>query len=143
MEYKESDSILLEKFKKKFEHADRFAELMGLQVVEGHLGYGKVSLPFCEKLTNASGSPQGGALFALADIAFALACNYGEETIMVTSNANMAFIRGTRKGPLTAEGKKIAGGRKLANYLVEVRDGDGELIATGLFEGYRTKAPLF
>ncbi len=134
---------MLEALKKKLEHDDKYAELTGVEIVEARPGYSRVRLPYSEKIMNSVGVPHGGALFTLADMAFSTAANYGQERVMVSTNANIAFIKGAKRGPLVAEGKIVNGGHRLATYSVEILDGDNNIVAAAMISGYRLDAPLF
>lgn len=134
---------MLEALKKKLEHDDKYAEITGVEIIEARPGYSKVCLPYKESIMNSVGVPHGGALFTLADMAFSTAANYGQERVMVSTNANISFIKGAKRGPLVAEGKIINGGHRLATYSVEIFDGDGKCIAAAMISGYRLDTPLF
>lgn len=79
---------------------------------------------------NAMGGAHGGAIFTLADQAFALACNMGPEP-QVALCVNMNFIR-PGKGVLKAVASKVTETNRTSLCEVKVFD-DGELIAT--FQG--------
>lgn len=134
---------MLEALKKKLEHDDKYAEITGVEIVEARSGYSKVRLPYTEKIMNSVGVPHGGALFTLADMAFSTAANYGQEKVMVSTNATISFIKGAKRGPLVAEGKLINGGHRLGTYSVEIFDGDNTIVASAMISGYRLDAPLF
>jgi acyl-CoA thioesterase len=84
---------------------------------------------------------QGGAIFTLADFAFAAASNsYG--TVAVAINVSISFLKATSSGVLVAEAKETSRNPRLGTYTVDVRDESGDLVAT--FQGmvYRKKDPL-
>ncbi len=56
---------------------DHLAEALGIKIIELKDGYCKVSMKVEEIHTNALGFTHGGAIFTLADYAFAQACNFG------------------------------------------------------------------
>ena len=74
----------------------------------------------------------GGAIFSLADLAFAAASN-SHNRVSVAVNATISFHKAAREGALVAEAEEVALHPKLASYLVRVRDEQGDLIAT--FQG--------
>jgi len=84
---------------------------------------------------------QGGAIFTLADFAFAAASN-SHGTIAVAINVSITFIKAAQPGVLVAEAREIARNPKLGTYAVEVRDGQGDLLAQ--FQGlvYRKNEPI-
>ncbi len=83
---------------------------------------------------NAVGSVHGGAVFSLADQAFALASNLGPEP-QVAMCASINYLR-PGKGHLKALAKKTFESRNTSLYEVRVYD-DGELIAIFQGTGYK------
>lgn len=70
-------------------------------------------------------------IFALADVAFATACNsHGQTAIGV--QANISYLA-AGDGPIEARATEISRGRKLATYDVRVLDAEERLIAA--FQG--------
>ncbi|WPB75799.1 PaaI family thioesterase [Archangium violaceum] len=67
-------------------------------------------------------------IFALADIAFATACNsHGQTTIGI--QANITYLAAAGDGPLEARAREISRGRKLATYEVRVLDSEERQVA--------------
>jgi len=89
----------------------------------------RVSMDVSDKI-NALGGAHGGAIFTLADQAFALACNLGKEP-QVALCANINYIK-PAKGKLEAVARMISETRKTSIYEVKVFEA-GELVA--LFQG--------
>lgn len=130
----------MEDYKKYFKK-DKFASLAGIEILEVSPGYAKAKMEIKEKHLNAVGTVQGGALFTLADIAFAAASNaYG--TITVAINVNISFVKAVTKGTLTAEAKETSINPKISTYNVNITDNDGEIVAIFQGMGYRKKVPL-
>jgi acyl-CoA thioesterase len=123
-----------------FQH-DRFARLAGISLVEVSPGYSRVTMTVTPEHKNGAGTVHGGALFTLADFAFAVASN-SHGTLALAATAHISFLRAVTEGVLTAEAREIASGRKLGTYTVEIKDDQGELVA--LFSGtaYRKGTPL-
>ncbi len=88
-------------------------------------------------MLNAMGGVHGGAIFSLADQAFALACNQGPEP-MVALCVNMNFLR-PGKGHLKAVARKVSETRRTSLCEVRVYE-DGELIAAFQGTSYRIRA---
>ena len=86
---------------------------------------------------NAMGGAHGGAIFTLADQAFALACNMGPEP-MVALCVNMNFLR-PGKGQLKAGARKVSETRRTSFCEVKVFE-DGDLIAVFQGTSYRIRA---
>ena len=81
---------------------------------------------------NGYGTVQGGAIFTLADFAFAAASN-SHGTVAVAINVSITFMKAAKTGTLWAEAREISRNFKLGSYTVEVKDDQGELVA--LFQG--------
>ena len=125
----------------RFFHADRFARGCGIRLEEVRPGYARARLRVGDRHMNAVDVAQGGAIFTLADLAFA-ACSNSHGTVAVAVNANIQFVRAGRKGALVAEAREVAQSPKLSSVEVRVTDGSGALVA--LFTGlaYRKKETL-
>ena len=90
---------------------------------------------------NGVGTVHGGALFTLADLAFAVACN-AHGTVAVAVNVSISYLKAVTEGALLAEATEESKNRRLGLYTVRVTDASGDLVA--LFEGmaYRKGTPL-
>ena len=94
-----------------------------------------------EKHLNALKTVQGGALFTLADLAFAAASNaYGN--VAVAINANISFVKAATGKTLTAEAKETSINPKISTYTVNITDDKGDLVAIFQGMGYRKKISL-
>jgi len=129
--------------KKHFEERDRLAHLLGIKVEEAHSGYAKVSMELRENLRNGVGLAHGGAIFTLADLAFAVAANADRATVALSAQTSLSFLRAGKKGPLTAKAHTLHEGRTLVVVDVEIRDGDEYLLASARITGARTAKPMF
>ena len=85
-------------------------------------------------LMNASGVVQGGAIFALCDLAFAGVANSGNERT-VAQNASISYIRPGTGRELVATAKLLHRGRRSAVIAVEVVNDEGKLVAQGQYTG--------
>lgn len=107
---------------------DHFAEALGIKVLETKDGYSKVTMTVQKSHINALGFTHGGAIFSLADYAFAQACNYGDN-IAVAVQVDIKFLRPTLEGDcLTAEATRVSDGKSTGLYHVAVRK-DDKLVA--------------
>jgi acyl-CoA thioesterase len=103
---------------------DCFAEALGIQLVEAKDGYAKVSMKVEKKHTNALGFTHGGAVFSLADYAFAHACNFGDN-VAVAAQVSINFLKPSVEGDiLVAEAVRFSDGKKMALYHVTVKKED-------------------
>ena len=121
----------LEAIKRHF-CTDRFAASSGMQVVEVRPGFARTSLEIEERHLNSVGIVQGSAIFTLADLAFAIACNTAGKVALAV-NTNLSFLKAMRAGTLHAEAIEVARSRRISTCTVRVTDNLGELIA--LFQG--------
>ncbi|MCK5803436.1 MAG: hotdog fold thioesterase [Lentisphaeria bacterium] len=121
---------------KKLFRNDRFAEFIGAEVVAGGGGMGKARLEIHTHHLNGLGIVQGGAVFTLADLAFAVACNsHGNKAVGL--NASINWLRPGLTGVLQAEAREVSCTRRIATYEVLVTDDAGELLATFHGTAYR------
>ena len=75
---------------------DRFAtEAAGIHILEAEPGRALCEMPLRPIHLNAAGKPMGGAIFTLADFAFAVASNHTHHTT-VAQQVSINFLSGTR-----------------------------------------------
>jgi len=119
--------------------ADRFAAACGVRLVAVRPGYARATLRLRPQHLNGVGVAQGGAIFTLADLAFAAACN-SHGTVAVALDVSISYLRGLARGLLTAEAREVFLSRKVSVCEVKVTASDGALVA--LFRGtaYRREA---
>lgn len=80
-------------------------------------------------MLNGIGVTHGGAIFSLADIAFAAASN-AHGPVAVALNVNIHFLKTTTEGTtLTATAREENLTRKTGLYRLEVKDDSGQLVA--------------
>jgi acyl-CoA thioesterase len=123
---------------KEFLSKDRFAALLGIELLEASNGKAKAKLDIKEEHLNALDIAQGGAIFSLADLTFAAAAN-SHGNIAVAINANISFLKAAGKGTLYAEAFEISRNYRIATYTINITNTQGDLIAC--FQGmvYRKK----
>ncbi len=120
---------------------DRLGRLLGVELTEIAPGFARARMPLRSDHHNALGIAHGGAVFTLADIAFAAASNsHGQ--VAVGINTSMSFLAPVSQGTLTAEACEVSRGNKLATYTVRVADQSGRLIAIMQGTVYRKKEAL-
>jgi acyl-CoA thioesterase len=111
---------------------DLYARYNGITLLETGTGTAKVSMKIGEQHRNSHGTVHGGAIFTLADTAFALASN-SEGIPAAAINASITYMKAAREGTLYAAAEEFAKNPKLATYVVTVTDDTGDRIA--LFQG--------
>ena len=124
---------------KEFFKKDRFAELIGAELIEANEGYAKARMKVEERHLNGGDICQGGAVFTLADLAFAAAVNsHGTLTFAITST--ITYVRSAHEGWLYAEARETVNHHSVPFCEVKVTDESGNLIAVFTGSGYRKKA---
>ena len=127
-----------------FESEDTYAALSGVELLEIAEGYAKASMKVTGEHLNGVKSVHGGAIFTLADYAFAVAAN-SHGRISVAVNASISFFKGAPEGGmLYAEAEEISDHPKLGSYVVRVTDEEGDLVAQfqGMVYRKRDEVPL-
>jgi acyl-CoA thioesterase len=104
--------------------ADRASAAMGMRMLQGSDGHARVAMTITDQMTNGHSITHGGYVFAMADTAFALACNAsGRRT--VSSGASIIFLAPTSSGDeLVAEAVERARHGRTGVYDVTVKRGD-------------------
>lgn len=126
---------------KEFFKADRLAAYLGIELLEAGNGRAKTRLEIKDHHLNAMNAVHGATIFALADFAFAAACN-SHGTAAVAINVSITFIKAARGGVLTAEAVEESANPKLGSYRISITNEQGELIATFQGLAYRKKDAL-
>lgn len=104
-----------------FTSRDLFAGHIGCRVTRMEDGYAETQMEIAEYHKNGVGLAHGGAIYSLADLAFAAASNSRRETA-VAINATISYMRPITSGRIRAEARESASNRKLATYVVTVYD---------------------
>lgn len=128
----------MKNIKEFFQKRDQFAKYVGIELMEASEGKAKVRLKIKEHHLNGVNLVHGGAIFALADFAFAVASN-SHGTLALGINANISYVKSAKDGILTAEAMEVARNAKLATYQVNITNETDDLMA--IFQGtvYRKK----
>lgn len=126
---------------KEFLKGDRFALFAGVELLEVRSGYAKARMEIKPMHLNGGGVCQGGAIFTLADLAFAAAVNsHARLTLSIQTSIN--FFQAESSGYLYAEAVEILDRKRLSNCEVKVTNEEGEIIATFNGTGYRKEVEL-
>lgn len=120
----------------KLTRNDRLASLLGFRLLCVEPNYALVEMEIREDHANGIGGLHGGAIFSLADYAFAVACNSGGVPT-VAVNANISYFKAAKGKRITAEAREVSSGRKICCCQVDVFDEDKTLIARFSGTGYR------
>jgi len=101
----------------------------GIEIEEARQGYARVRMALRPDMLNGHGTAHGGMIFALADTAFAYACN-SRNLRTVAAQASIVFLEAAREGDvLIAEAREQALVGRSGVYQVAVRREDGPAIA--------------
>ena len=105
----------------------------GIEIEEAREGYARIRMRLRADMLNGHRIAHGGMVFALADTAFAYACN-SRNLRTVAAQASIVFLDSAREGELlTAEAREEALAGRSGVYNATVRGEDGRTIAT--FQG--------
>lgn len=135
--------LLPQKVVERLMEFDYFSQWMGIRVLDAQDGYSKIQMTLRKEMLNGFAIAHGGILFALADSAFAFACN-SDGRITVALDVSISFPKSGREGDvLTAEATEINKTNKTGLYIIEVRNQRQELLA--YFKGtcYKTEKLIF
>lgn len=125
----------LEEAREEFSKDLYATELSGAEIDEIGENYAKCSMKLTEKHRNAYGGIMGGAIYTLADFAFAVASNFGKEHATVSVVGQASFMSAPKGNILYAEADLIKDGRSNCFYEVRVTDDTGRITAVVTFNG--------
>ena len=128
----------MKEIKQFFSTEDLFAHHTGIELVEVGLGWAKATMKIEQFHLNGAGTVHGGAIFTLADFAFAVASN-SHGTLAMGINTSISFVTAATEGTLYAEAREQSRNAKLASYSVTITNDSKEVVA--IFQGmvYRKK----
>ncbi|MGC1386392.1 MAG: hydroxyphenylacetyl-CoA thioesterase PaaI [Steroidobacteraceae bacterium] len=108
---------------------DLAAQALGIEILDIAPGAVRIAMVVRSDMLNGHGTCHGGMLFALADTAFAFACNsYGEA--MVAAGASIEFLAAAARGErLIATASETSRSARHGIYDVAVARTSGELVA--------------
>lgn len=125
----------------EFLKGDKYALFSGVELLEVRKGYAKARMEIQPMHLNGGGVCQGGAIFTLADLAFAAAVNsHARLTLSIQTNIN--FFQAESSGYLYAEAMEILNRKRLSSCEVKVTNENGDTIATFSGTGYRKDTEL-
>lgn len=112
---------------------DHAAHFLGIEIGKVSHGYAELTMRVRPEFANGHGMCHGGLIAALADTAFAHACNSANRKTVAQRFA-IDFIRSAQVGELlTATAEEQTRGKLTGLYQVKVTNEQGKLIA--LFNG--------
>ena len=133
--------MTIEEIKETLKRDDRFCRYNEMRIDVIRPGYAEAVMEITENKLNGLGIAQGGAIFTLADLAFAGASNAaGFRTVAFTSN--ISFIRPGTGRRLRAVATEVSRGRRTGVYSVQVFNDDGKVVAHGTTTGFISEEKL-
>jgi acyl-CoA thioesterase len=111
---------------------DDFAKHCGIELASVGPGHAIARMLVQPHHLNGYRTAQGGAIFTLADFAFAAASN-SHGRVAVAINVSITFMKAVSSGNLTAEAREVSANPKLGSYTVHVTDETQALVA--VFQG--------
>ncbi|WP_395245031.1 hydroxyphenylacetyl-CoA thioesterase PaaI [Agromyces sp. MMS24-K17] len=110
---------------------DRASNALGMRVERDEPGLAVVGMAIRDDMLNGFGIVHGGFIFALADTAFAIACNeLDSDRVTVAAGADIAFLKQVLPGDtLTATARRVAGNGRTGLYDVTLTDQAGDVVA--------------
>lgn len=121
---------------------DVFAKNSGARIVDVREGYAIAEMTVTEEHLNAGGVCQGGALFTLADLAFAAISNSRGKLTFGLENT-ITFLRSAVVGDvLTAEATETLNHHKIPYCEIKVRNQNGDLVCVMTGIAYRKEKDM-
>lgn len=108
---------------------DSASNWFGMRIEDVDEGYARVSLRVKDHHCNGFGMCHGGVTFALADSAFAFACNSRNERTVAQHNSITYLAPGRLGDTLTATAREVSVVGRSGLYDVRVTGSDGTVIA--------------
>ncbi|MFW6022647.1 MAG: PaaI family thioesterase [Halanaerobiaceae bacterium] len=114
---------------------DRFASYVGIELLKVEKGYALTEMKIKDIHMNGVDIVQGGAIFTLADFAFAAASN-SRGFVTVGINVSISYFKPAKGTYIRAEAKEVSSSNRLCNYNVDISDENNDLIARFHGTGY-------
>ncbi len=115
---------------------DRFAAENGMTIEAIGEGSSVCAMTLSPRHMNANGGVMGGAIFTLADFAFAVAVNNVHRPT-VALQVSISYLNATHGSRLTATARRVKDGRTTCVYEVDVTDDLGRDIARFTGTGFK------
>jgi acyl-CoA thioesterase len=121
---------------------DAFSQWLGIAVIEIKDGYSKIQMTIRKEMVNGFGIIHGGIAFALADSAFAFACN-NRNQLSVALDCSINFIKPVQiNDVLIAEALEIHNGKQTGVYQIGIYNQNETLVAQFKGTCFRTTKKL-
>ncbi len=108
---------------------DYFSQWLGVKIIAVGEGFSKIKMTVRKEMLNGFGITHGGIAFALADSAFAFACN-NRNNLSVALDTSISFIKAVNlNDELIAEAKEIHNGKSTGVYLITITNQNNMQVA--------------
>ena len=112
---------------------DRASQHYGMRIEAIEPGRAIVTMTVTDDMCNGHSTAHGGAIFTLADSAFAFACN-SRDAASVAQHCTITFVSPARAGErLRADAREVSLAGRFGIYDVVVTSDDGRIVA--IFQG--------
>ncbi|OEO23075.1 phenylacetic acid degradation protein PaaD [Pseudomonas sp. J237] len=121
---------------------DQASRRIGMRLLAADPGSAQVGMTVREDMIQGHGTCHGGYLFALADSAFAFACNsYNDACVAI--GCSIDYVVPARLGDtLTAHASELSRSGRTGNYDVRIENQDGQLIALFRGKSYKVRGTV-
>jgi len=114
-------------------------KLLNIDFISIGVGQAVMKMALTEDMVNVYGSAHGGVVFALADAAFAYACN-SQNIVTVAAGCSIEYLAPSFPGDVLTAAAKFQGGRgKQGIYDVMITNQEDKLIASFRGKSHSTK----
>lgn len=121
---------------------DAATRSFGIRITENGPGTATATMTVTDSMLNGFGVCHGGFLFALADSAFAYACN-SYNRLTLAAGGSIEFLRPAQSGDaLTASAEERSLGRRSGIYDVSICNQHGDRIALFRGRSHATSRPV-
>lgn len=128
----------MHEIKQFFSGHDLFARHAGIELLEVTPGGARTAMKIERYHLNGAKTVHGGAIFTLADFAFAAASN-SHGSLSMGINTSVSFVKAATGGTLYATAKEESLSPRLATYTVHVTDDNNDVVAIFMGTVYRKK----
>lgn len=121
---------------------DQASQGLGIRLLEAGPGHARLSMPVRADMIQGHGTCHGGFLFALADSAFAFACNsYDEATVALGCSIDY-LAPALRDDLLSATATELSRKGRTGLYDVRIENQRGELVAIFHGKSYKVRGTV-
>ncbi len=122
-----------------FFEKDGFAKLAGLEIISVDESKAVVKAKITDEHRNACGAVQGGMLYAIADLAFAVLGNH-LHPVTVTQVGQISYVKAAYTEEITATATETVRAGHTTISQVVITDDKGQIVCTCTFNGFVKEA---